>query len=253
MIIGRVGRTLSHCIYRPLHLVFSLVCLCKRFFLSHLVAFVSPYRSKHMVALADALRKAELHKNDLDLELQLLEEAAELVIDEEQEELIKKGKQEGRKEQTKEYEEEDESSSSSTEEEEQDSSSSEEEEEHGSCVPKREEEEEQKGGLTICPCPQELEHGASLIQELGERLEEELRIREDVPQIAVPSSSRARGAEGEVEGLRQSDDSQLPEALDRLKITNAASDTAPLAHRQRNVRILNPEGLDSDDEDEPNQ
>lgn len=198
-----------------------------------------------MVTLAEALRKAELRKNDLDLELQLLEEAAELVIEEEQEEQIKKGKQDDGGEQTKECEEEDESSSSS--------SSSEEEEDRDSSVSESEEEEEEGVSAVTCPCSQGTEHGASLIQELGERLEEELRIREDVPQITVPFSSTAREEVGEVEGVRKTDDSQLPGALDGVKITNAASDTARFRHRQGNIRILNTEELDSDDEDELNQ
>lgn len=187
-----------------------------------------------MVALAEALRKAELHKNDLDLELQILEEAAEMVIEEEKEGQNKNGV-EG---QTKECEEEDESSSSSSseEEEENSSSSSEEEVDHGRSS-------------------QEREHGESLIQELGEKLEEELRIKEDVPQITALSSSTAgEGArEGEVERLRKTDDSQLPVGLDGVRVRNAASGTALLEHQQRNVRIINAEELDSDDEDGPNQ
>lgn len=198
-----------------------------------------------MVALAEALRKAELHKNDLDLELQILEEAAEMVVEEEQEEQIKKQEQERQEEQMKESEEEDVSSSS------------EEEEDHDSSAAKSEEEEQKgvtDGPAMTCPCCQELEHGESLIQELGERLhEEELRIREDVPQITIPSSSTAREKEGVLERVRKIDDSQLPVALDGVKITTAASDTARLEHRQHSVRILNTEELDSDDEDEPNQ
>ncbi|KAK3574946.1 hypothetical protein QTP86_019723 [Hemibagrus guttatus] len=207
------------------------------------------FRSKHMVTLAEALRKAELHKNDLELELQILEEAAELVVEEECEEQVKKGQQE----QTKQCEDEDASSSSSEEEEENSSS-----EDHDSNSEKKEE-EEQKGvpdGLAMtCSCSQELEHGESLIRELGERLEEELTIREDVPQITVPSSSTVREEEGEVEGLRETDDSQFPEAPDGIKIAKAASDTDLVEHRQCNVRILNTEELDSDDEgeDQPNQ
>ncbi|MCI4375171.1 hypothetical protein PGIGA_G00106250 [Pangasianodon gigas] len=216
--------------------------------------WIQRVKSKHMVALAEALRKAELHKNDLDLELQILEEAAELVIEEEQEEQLKKGEQDGGKAQTNECEEEDESSSI---EEEEESSSSEEEEEPDSSVPKNAEEEQKgvpDGPATTCPCSQEHERGESLIQELGEKLqEEELRITEDMPQITVPSSSTAREEEGEMEGLRKTDDSQLPVPLDRVKITNAGSDTALLEHRLCNIRILNTEELDSDDEDEPNQ
>lgn len=184
-----------------------------------------------MVALAEALREAKLHKNDLDLELQILEEAAEMVIQEEKEEQ-NKNVVEG---QTKGCEEEDESSSSE-EEEEYSSSSNEEEVDPGRSS-------------------QEREHGESLIQELGEKLKEELRIREDVPQITTLSSSTAgEGArEGEVERLRNTDDSQLPVGLDGVTVRNAASGTAQLEHQQRNVRIINAEELDSDDEDGLNQ
>ncbi|XP_060775237.1 protein SHQ1 homolog isoform X2 [Neoarius graeffei] len=204
--------------------------------------WIQRVKSKHMVALAEALRQAELHKKDLDLELEILEEAAEMVVEEEQEEQIK---EEGQEDQMKESEEEDESSSSSEEDDDHDSSAA------------KSEEEEQKGvtdGPAItCPCSQDLEHGESLIQELGERLqEEEPRIREDVPQITIPSSSTAREKEGVVHRLRKIDDSQLLVALDGVKVTDAASGTAQLEHRQRNVRILNAEELDSDDEDEPN-
>lgn len=177
-----------------------------------------------MVALAEALSKAELSKNDLDLELQILEEAAEMVIDEEQEEQIMKMAQE----QTKECEEEDESGSS----EEEEDPKSEEEERNGKNIP--------DGPAMTCPCPQMLEHEESLIQEL--------RSGEDVPQITVPSSSTAGEEAGGVEGLRKTDDPQLPAALCGVK-----HDTAPLEHRQFDVRISNTEELDSDDEDEPDQ
>lgn len=227
-----VGGTLSQYICRSLHPLFSPVCLCKKKLRSHLVAFVSPFRSKHMVALAEALSKAELSKNDLDLELQILEEAAEMVIDEEQEEQIMKMAQE----QTKECEEEDESGSS----EEEEDPKSEEEEQNGKNIP--------DGPAMTCPCPQMLEHEESLIQELGEKREEELRSGEDVPQITVPSSSTAGEEAGGVEGLRKTDDPQLPAALCGVK-----HDTAPLEHRQFDVRISNTEELDSDDEDEPDQ
>lgn len=219
------------------HIFYSTVCVC---------VFIFLFRSKHMVSLAEALRKAELHKNDLELELQILEEAAEMVVEEEFEEQGKTGQEE----QMKQCEDEEESSSSS--------SSSEEEEEYSSSEDhdsNGEEEEEQKGvpdGLAMtCPCSQELEHGESLIPKVGERLEEELRFREDVLQITVPSSSTVR--EGEVEGLRKTDDSQFPEAPDGIKIAKAASDTDLVEHRQYNIRILNTEELDSDDEDEDQQ
>ncbi|KAI5108988.1 protein SHQ1-like, partial [Silurus meridionalis] len=181
--------------------------------------WIQRVKSKHMVALAEALRKAELHKNDLDLELQILEEAAELVIEEEQEEQIKK-------------------------EEENSSSSGDEEDDLDSSVPKSEEEERKR--VPDEPWSQEHEHGENLIEQLGERLEEELRIREDVSEIPIPSSSTEREREAEVEGLRKTVDSQLPVALDGVQIPKAASDAE---HRQRTVRILSTEELDSDDED----
>lgn len=198
-----------------------------------------------MVALAEALHKAKLHKNDLDLELQILEEAAEMVVEEERE----KQKENKEQKQTKPCKDKDKSSSSSSEEDDDYSSS----EDHDSQSEEEEEEEEQKevtDGLAMtCPCSQELEHGESLIRELEERLEEELRIREDVPQITIPSSSTAREEKREVEGLGTTDDFQLPEAPDEIKIAKAASDTDLVEHRQCRIRIMNTEELDSDDED----
>ncbi|KAF7711405.1 protein SHQ1 homolog [Silurus meridionalis] len=210
--------------------------------------WIQRVKSKHMVALAEALRKAELHKNDLDLELQILEEAAELVIEEEQEEQIKsrKEEEEGVNKHMKECEEEGESNSSSEEEEENSSSSGDEEDDLDSSVPKSEEEERKR--VPDEPWSQEHEHGENLIEQLGERLEEELRIREDVSEIPIPSSSTEREREAEVEGLRKTVDSQLPVALDGVQIPKAASDAE---HRQRTVRILSTEELDSDDEDMP--
>ncbi|KAI5619504.1 protein SHQ1-like [Silurus asotus] len=212
--------------------------------------WIQRVKSKHMVALAEALRKAELHKNDLDLELQILEEAAELVIEEEQEEQIKSRKEEEEEEgvnkHMKECEEEGESNSSSEEEEENSSSSGDEEDDLDSSVPKSEEEEQKR--VPDEPWSRGHEHGENLIEQLGERLEEELRIREDVSEIPIPSSSTEREREAEVEGLRKTVDSQLPVALDGVQISKAASDAE---HRQRTVRILSTEELDSDDEDMP--
>lgn len=187
-----------------------------------------------MVALAEALRKAELHKNNLDLELKLLEEAAEMVIEEEQAEQTNNREQEWGEVEMKECEEEDEFSSS------------EEEEDIDSSVPKSEEEEQNgasAGPPVTCPSSQEPEH--------GERLKEEGMITEDMPQVTIPSSCTA--GQGEVEGLRKTNDSQLLVALGGVAITNPASSTALLEHQRRNVRILNTEELDSDDEEEPNK
>lgn len=204
--------------------------------------WIQRVKSKHIVALAEALGKADLQKNDLDLELQILEDAAKLVVEEEHEERLKTKN-------PKQPKDKDESSSSEDDEE---SSSS---EDHDSASEEAEEGEEQKSvldGLAMTsPHSQELTHGESLIQELGERLEVELRIREDMPQINVHSSGTVR--EEEVEGLSKTDDSQLPEGLNEMKIAKAASNSDLIGHQLCNLRIVNTEDLDSDDEDETNQ
>ncbi|XP_053353781.1 protein SHQ1 homolog [Clarias gariepinus] len=226
--------------------------------------WIQRVKSKHLVALAEALHKAELQKNDLDLELEILEEAAELVVEEEKEERIKKetpAKEHEQENDSSSSEEEDECSSSEEEEEctssedEEECSSSEEGEQHGSSVPKSEDKEkkDRPAAAVTCPCSQELKHEKIMIQELGERLEEELRISQDVPQISVQSSSTARDGEGAVVGLRQTDSSQTSGALGEVGITDTASDTALLERRHCTIRVLNTEELDSDDEDEPNQ
>ncbi|XP_072539317.1 protein SHQ1 homolog [Salminus brasiliensis] len=222
--------------------------------------WIQRVKSKHVLALADPLRKAKLHKDHLDLELAILEQAAELVIEEEEEQ---------KKEQK---EEEDSSSSSSSEGEEEDSSSSEEEGEDDDdgggvllqCRDTQEQGGEPKGvgfqpqpspgaqktdaPATASPLPQEPRR---LIQELSERMEEGLRIEEDVPQTSRASSSR--GTRREAEGLRETEKS-LPSAVPTGgEITAAAAATTSRAlldtqSCRKPLRIVDTEELDSDDD-----
>ncbi|KAL7891811.1 hypothetical protein AOLI_G00012870 [Acnodon oligacanthus] len=211
--------------------------------------WIQRVKSKHVVALADPLRKAKLHKDHLDLELAILEEAAELVIKEEEEQ------------------KEEETSSSRSEGEEEDSSSScSEGEEEDSNVPQFSDTQENGGEpkgvgfqpepspgalktdapTTTSPLPQEAKR---LIQELSETMEEGLRIEEDVPQTSRSSSSR--DTEREAEGLGETDE---PAAAAGGETAKAATSSALLETRPRKnpLRIVGAEVLDSDDEDETN-
>ncbi|XP_036427437.1 protein SHQ1 homolog [Colossoma macropomum] len=213
--------------------------------------WIQRVKSKHVVALADPLRKAKLHKDHLDLELAILEEAAELVIKEEEQE-------------------EEETSSSSSEGEEEDSSSSSssssEGEEEDSSVPQFRDTQESGGEpegvgfqpepspgalktdvpATTSPLPQDSKR---LIQELSERMEEGLRIEEDVPQTSHSSSSRK--TESEAEGLGETDEPATAAGGETAKAATggAVLETPP---RKNPLRIVDVGELDSDDEDEPN-
>ncbi|KAL6458503.1 hypothetical protein MHYP_G00337330 [Metynnis hypsauchen] len=227
--------------------------------------WIQRVKSKHVVALADPLRKAKLHKDHLDLELAILEEAAELVIKEEEEQ-----KEEETSSSSTEGEEEDSSSSSSEGEEEDSSSSSSssssEGEEEDSNVPQFRDTQENGGEpkgvgfqpepspgalktdapTTTSPLPQESKR---LILELSEKMEEGLRIEEDVPQTSRSSSSR--DTEREAEGLGETDEPAAAAVGETAK-TGTSSALLETRPRKNPLRIVGAEELDSDDEDETN-
>ena len=153
-------------------------------------------RSSKMAALTAALQKASLGKNDLDLELEELEAAAQMVVEDEEEE----GGGESR------------GSSSS---------SSSDESEASEAKGEASDEEEGGGGGATCkdnprspgpPLPQEPSNTLAspsaprgctqLIQELEERVAEELKICQDRGDAAEGGSSPAERAAGTDPGHR---------------------------------------------------
>ncbi|KAM9759476.1 protein SHQ1 homolog isoform 2-T2 [Menidia menidia] len=176
--------------------------------------WIQRVKSKKVTELATSLQKASLQKEDLDLELDELERAAAMVMEEEEEE-----------------EEEDEQRASSRTPESSSDSSSESEEsdpEGQGCSGSMEERERGRGGgntrkdsplqpqpsSSASPIPQtpagallpaqQREADAplpapqgcrTLIQELGERLAEELRVSPDSPRGAEGPRSQPSGAE----------------------------------------------------------
>lgn len=188
-----------------------------------------------MLALAEPLRNAKLQKNHLELELEILEQAAELAL----------------------KDEEDEEDSSS-------GSDSEEEEESEEEQPEERTENNQTGRLepqVICevlkeeamteasPLRVELQPGGGepresrrMIEELGERLEEGLTIEEDVP--------RGRRSISNTEGEREGDYYHRCAAETERDATKAATSRELLDPcLQRNpLRILSTDELDSDDD-----
>ncbi|XP_062852788.1 protein SHQ1 homolog [Trichomycterus rosablanca] len=209
--------------------------------------WIQRVKSKHIVALAEALHKAELTKGDLDLEILILEQAAALTVEEEEQMKSQKAK---RKEQAEETEDEgDEEGSSSCS-----SSSSEEEEELESSVCKSEVQHDQvEKPNTAVPASSpslELQHEGRLIQELEERLKEELIIGEDVSQTRVSSGSTEAEGNREGERLRWTDNS--PPTLDGRKAASSAA-LLELRSNRNPLRFVESEELDSDDEDQPNE
>ncbi|XP_067316319.1 protein SHQ1 homolog [Pseudorasbora parva] len=203
--------------------------------------WIQRVKSKHVLALAESLRNVKLQKNDLELELEVLEQAAELAIKEEEDEG-----------------EEDSSSGSDSEEEEE----SEEEQ------PEERTENNQTGFSTLkpqilnekamieaFPLRAELQCGGGeplesrrMIEELGERLEEGLRIEKDVPRGR--SSISGSNTEGEGERKREGDHYLRCAAETERDATKAATSRELLdTCLQRNpLRILSTEEVDSDDD-----
>lgn len=197
-----------------------------------------------MLALAEPLRNAKLQKNHLELELEILEQAAELAL--------------------KEEENREDSSSGSDSEEEEES----EEEQPEETQPEERTENNQTGPLepqVICevlkeqamieasPLHVELQRGGGepresrrMIEELGERLEEGLTIEEDVPRGRRSIS----GSNTEGEGGREGDCYHQCAAETERDATKAATSRELLDPcLQRNpLRIISTDELDSDDD-----
>ncbi|XP_022518458.2 protein SHQ1 homolog [Astyanax mexicanus] len=198
-------------------------------YISDYCVWIQRVKSRHVVALADPLRKSELQKDHLDLELIILEKAAELVVEEEEEEKKKERK-----------EEETSSSSSSEEEEEEDSTSSSEEEE---------EKEAEKDNSSVFQSSETQERRDQLIQELSERMEEGLRMEEeDVPQSSRPSSS--------LSSQRPAGDASPSSAATAAgggggRTSRALVDISGQSQScRKTLNIVDTEDLDSDDEED---
>ncbi|XP_051986969.1 protein SHQ1 homolog isoform X2 [Xyrauchen texanus] len=211
--------------------------------------WIQRVKSKHVVALAEPLRNSKLRKSHLELELGILEQAAELVV----------------------KEEEDDSNSDNDSEEE--SEDSEEEQTDISTVSEHGERTEnnqtrvrplelqvscevlKKDAVTAAsPLPVEHQHECGeqhepkrLIEELGVRLEEGLRIKEDVPQARHAVS----GSNTEGERKRGDDYHQFAAVVERDATNTATSRELLDPCLKRNpVRIISTEELDSDDDDD---
>lgn len=189
-----------------------------------------------MIALAEPLCNAKLQKSHLDLELEILEQAAELVVTEEEEK----------------EDEEDSSSDDSSEEE------SEDEQVDDSAVTQHKESTdtgEPRGNGTVpkgdaITVDVQLQHRDGepreprrMIEELGERLGEGLRIKEDVPRETDRVSSR--NTDGESGGER--DNHQRAAGMER-EARNTAK-TGELLNQKNTLRVITTDGLDSDDDE----
>lgn len=194
-----------------------------------------------MLALAEPLRNAKLQKNHLELELELLELAAELVVKEEEEE------------------EEDSSSDSDSEEES-------EEEQPEETQPEERTENDQTEFRPLEPqviCEVLKEEALTeasplrvesrrMIEELGERLEEGLTIEEDVPRGRRSISGSNTEGEGERERERKREGDYYHRCAAEMErdATKAATSRELLDPcLQRNpLRFISTDELDSDDD-----
>ncbi|XP_056607399.1 protein SHQ1 homolog isoform X2 [Triplophysa dalaica] len=216
--------------------------------------WIQGVKSKHVIALAEPLREAKLQKSHLDLELELLEHAAELVVKEEEEE-------EGEDDSDDDSSSDDDSEGEDTEEEQADPSAV---TQHEGNTERLTEVRPLEPGVSFevlkedavtdgrdSPPLMQLRSGVlcepgRMIEELGERLGEELRIEEDVPQ-ATQSISR-RNTEGERGGER--DHHQCVVGTEREERKTATSRELLDVCLQKNpLRIVTADGMDSDDED----
>ncbi|XP_052456026.1 protein SHQ1 homolog [Carassius gibelio] len=200
--------------------------------------WIQRVKSKHVLDLAESLHNAKLQKNHLDLELEILEQAAELAMKEEADE-----------EEEEEEEEEDSSSGSDSEEEEES------EEEQPEKTHPEEKMENNQTGLRTLETVVELQRGGGesreprqLIEELGERLEAGLTIREDVPRERRSISSSNTEGEGEKKSEGDYNHQRTAETV-RDDTKAAASRELLDACLQRNpLRIISNDELDSDDD-----
>uniref|UniRef100_A0A8C2G7V6 Protein SHQ1 homolog n=1 Tax=Cyprinus carpio TaxID=7962 RepID=A0A8C2G7V6_CYPCA len=201
--------------------------------------WIQRVKSKHVLELAESLHNAKLQKNHLDLELEILEQAAELAL-----------KEEADDEEEEEEEEEEDSSSGSDSEDEEES----EEEQPEETQPEEKMENNQTGLGTLETLAERQRGGEEsreprrLIEELGERLEAGLTIQEDVPQERHSiSSSNTKG-----EGERKSEGDYYHQcAAENVRDTTKAAASRELLDvcLQRNpLRIISNDELDSDDD-----
>ncbi|KAL0191502.1 hypothetical protein M9458_014200 [Cirrhinus mrigala] len=199
-----------------------------------------------MFELAESLHKAKLQKNNLDLELEILEQAAELAVKEEADE------------EEDDDEEEDSSSDGDSEDEEESESEEEQPEERTannqteprplepqvSCEVLKEDALTDASLLRV-----ELQREPrQLIEELGERLEAGLTIQEDVPRER--RSISGSNTEGEGERRSEGDYYHQCRAETERDATKAATSRELLNPcLQRNpLRIISTDELDSDDD-----
>ncbi|XP_058635358.1 protein SHQ1 homolog isoform X2 [Onychostoma macrolepis] len=213
--------------------------------------WIQRVKSKHVLALAESLHNAKLQKNHLELELEILEQAAELVVKEEEAE-------------EEEEEEEDSSSGSDTEDEEES-----EEEQPEETQPENNQmglrpfepqvscEDLKVDAVTEASLRVELQPGSGeprlarrLIEELGERLEAGLTIQEDVPRERRSISSSNTEGEGE----RKSEGDYYHQcAVETERDATKAATSRELLDPclQRNpLRIISNDELDSDDDED---
>ncbi|XP_043098092.1 protein SHQ1 homolog [Puntigrus tetrazona] len=203
--------------------------------------WIQRVKSKHVLALAESLHNATLQKNSLDLELEILEQAAELALKEEEE--------------VEEEEEEDSSSGSDSEDEEEQPQERTENNQTGlgPLEPQVSSELLEVDAVSEASLLRvELQPGGGeprrLIEELGERLEAGLTIQEDVPRERRSIS----GSNAEGEGERKSEGEYYHQCAAETErdATKAATSRELLDPcLQRNpLRIISNDELDSDDD-----
>ncbi|XP_026855476.2 protein SHQ1 homolog isoform X2 [Electrophorus electricus] len=240
-------------------------------------------KSRHVVALAEPLRTAKLRKEHLDLELDILEEAAHLVMEDEEQKWKVTEEDDDCNGSEEEEEEEEDSSSTEEEEEEEDSSSSEEEEdssgnmgvgeEAGSGGGKGEEDgrihtfrEERGGGGEA--------EGVASRPQPGHSSRQAASLAEPSP-LAQELQCGGRGGPGEhrrliqelgvrlEEGLQIEESTLLTEGRSRSrsiegecealrKESTVRKDLLCSQPHRNPLRIVDTKELDSDDEDNPN-
>ncbi|TRY82163.1 hypothetical protein DNTS_009470 [Danionella cerebrum] len=179
--------------------------------------WIQRVKSKHVFALAETLHSAKLDKNHLDLELEILEQAAELAIKEEVDGEDEDHSTDLVKEEVESEDDEDDSSCGGTSDDEQP------------------EEQATSGNQAV---------SRRLIEESRERLEEELSIQEDEPHSSCCSSESTEG-----ERLREGKHRRLCTA-ETEREDRAAGDSVEKCLQRNSIRIINSDQLDSDDEED---
>ncbi|RXN03855.1 SHQ1-like protein [Labeo rohita] len=208
--------------------------------------WIQRVKSKHVLELAESLHKAKLQKNNLDLELDILEQAAELAVKEEADE--------------EDDSDDEEDSSSDGDSEEEEESESEEEQPEEKTANNQTEPRPLEPQISCGILKEDALTDASLlrvelqreprqlIEELGERLEAGLTIQEDVPRER--RSISGSNTEGEGERKSEGDYYHQCRAETERDATKAATSRELLNPcLQRNpLRIISTDELDSDDD-----